>query len=54
MAKTYDGTDTAEFGAVTFGNVLDDETPNCVVQGVYDDRSAGDGRPRGKIFPETG
>ena len=44
MAKTYDGTDTAEFGAVTFGNVLDDETPNCVVQGVYDDSSAGDGR----------
>ena len=44
MAKTYDGTDTAEFGAVTFGNALDDETPNYVVQGVYDDSSAGDGR----------
>ena len=44
MAKTYDGTDTAEFGTVTFDNAPDGETPGYVVQGVYDDSSAGDGR----------
>ena len=44
IAKAYDGTDTAAFGAVTFGNALDDETPGHVVSGVYSDSSAGGGK----------
>ena len=43
-AKAYDGTDTATFGAVTFDNALDDETPGYRVSGVYSDSGAGGGK----------
>lgn len=42
--KTYDGTDEAVCGAVTFGNALDHETPGYHVSGVYSDSSAGGGK----------
>ena len=42
--KTYDGTNTAEFGAVTFGNALNSEKPGYVASGVYNDCNAGDNK----------
>ncbi len=43
-AKTYDGTNAAAPGQVTFGNTLESETPGYAVSGVYEDCNAGGGR----------